>query len=59
MAGKSKETAGGSDREEDFGCASIGLVNSIENGAGDLLETRATWIKYSLCTHTVKAESLG
>jgi len=52
-------TAQGSCREEDFGCSEIDLVNSIENGASDLIETRATWVsKYSLDTHATRDESV-
>ena len=51
MAGESKETAHRSCREEDFGCSAIDLVNSIENGASDLIQKRITWVsKYSLDT---------
>ena len=59
MTGEGKETAHGSCREEDFGCSAIDLVNSIENGAGDLIQKRITWVsKYSLDTHATKAESV-
>ena len=59
MAGESKEATRGSCREEDFGCSAIVLVNSIENGAGDLIQKRITWVsKYSLDTHAAKAESV-
>ena len=51
MTGEGKETAHGSCREEDFGCSAIDLVNSIGNGASDLIKTRATWVsKYGLDT---------
>ncbi len=46
-------------REEDFGCSAIDLVNSIENGANDLIETRATWVsKYNFDTLATRAESV-
>ncbi len=52
-------TAHRSCREEDFGCSEIDLVNSIENGASDLIETRATWVsKYSLDALATRAESV-